>query len=122
MDEFITLYLKNNVTLKTYTFAYNIDIFSNIVKSMVNDLGKFMNRNDLYELWLDWTNTPPIDTQELFIQITDKKADTHFGYILDLYRLDDPMCELEHILFSLVNDSDIDYLNKDNYKMEVLTW
>ena len=117
----IRLCLRNKKTCEINTFDYEINILSHIVKLMVDDIMNTVKSNDPYNVWLEWDHTPPIDTPGLFIEIADKKADTHFGYVLDL-SIDDPMYELEHILFNLVNDSDIDYLNKDNFKMEVLPW
>lgn len=115
----IVLGLKNRKTGEIKTFDYEINILSHVVKLMVDDIMDTVKSNDPYNVWLEWDHVPLIDTWWLNINIEDKKADTHFGYMLSLYGLDDPMCELEHILFSIVNDSDIDYLNKDNFKMEV---
>lgn len=117
----IVLGLRNRKTGEIKTFDYEINIFSHLVKSMVDDIMNTVKSNDPYNVWIEWDHTPPIDTWGLIISIEDKKADTHFGYILSLYGLDNPMCELEDVLFNLVNDSDIDYLNKDNFKMGV-TW
>lgn len=118
----IVLGLKNRKTGEIKTFDYEINILSHVVKLMVNDITDTVKSNDPYNVWLEWDHIPLIDIQGLTIEIEDKKLDTHFGYMVPLYRLDNTMYELEHILFNFVNDSDIDYLNKDNFKMEVLTW
>lgn len=122
MNEFITLYLKDCVTLKTVTFAYNIDIFSNIVRSIVHDLKNFLKSNHTYDLWLDWNNVPPIDDNKkwcLQIDIIEKNSIIHYTYNLYL-QSSEVMDHLEKMLFTIVNDSEIDFTKE--LVWEVLTW
>lgn len=121
MNDFITLYLKDCVTCKTVTFAYNINILSHIVKSMIDDLKNFIKPNHQYDLWLDWTNVPPIDYKKWCLQIEVSEKDSLIHHTYNLYlQTSEVMDHLEKMLLTLVNDSEIDFTK--NLVWEVLTW
>lgn len=124
MNGFITLKLRNRTTDELTIFDYDINLFSHVVRLMIDDLSHCIKTNDPYDIWLEWTNTPPVDVYKkccLQVDIIEKDFDIHHTYNLYLQN-DDIMRNLQLMLFSIVNDSEIDFKNKKNLVWEVLTW
>lgn len=121
---FIKLELVNHTTKELTVFNYNDDdSFEHVIRLMVDDLAHLLKTNDPYDVWLNWTNVPYVDNSkwDLEIAIIEKDFCIHHVYTLFL-RSGELMRNLQQVLFSIANDSEIDFTNNKNLVWEVLTW
>lgn len=123
MNGFVTLKLRNRTTNEISIFDYEVNVLSHVVELMIDDIIHTVNSNYSYDVWLDWQNALPIDNNKwcLHVDITEKDLDMHhtWGIYLQGAEL---MYDLQRMLFTIVNDSEIDFKNKDNLYWEVVTW
>jgi hypothetical protein len=123
MNGFVRLNLRNTTTGEITQFDYEINILSHVVKLMIDDIMHTVNSNDPYDVKLVWTNALPIDDNKfcLHVDITEKDYDIHHTWGL-YYQSAELMHNLQMMLFTIVNDVEIDFTNKNNLCWEVLTW
>lgn len=123
MNGFVTLKLRNHTTNEITIFDYEVNLLSHVVELMIDDIMHTVNSNDPYDVWLDWQNALPIDDNKfcLHVDITEKDYDIHHTWGL-YYQSAELMHNLQMMLFTIVNDAEIDFTNKNNLCWNVLTW